>query len=136
MSQDWKPGDPLPKAEDAEIDPHKFEEYSMNPNNPSNQGKWMAFAAIGYDVQNAEARKAATDDVIRQLREGLGNAPAVKGQTSIYGFRFQVRVRIRGLNKREGTLVTHWQIDNGKEIPRLITNWLEVNKREEDNNES
>ncbi|MBN3911412.1 MAG: hypothetical protein HWQ35_34215 [Nostoc sp. NMS1] len=136
MSQDWNPGDPLPKAEDAEIDSRKFEEYSMNPNNPGNQGKWMAFAAIGYDIQNLEARNAATGDVIRQLREGLGNAPAVKGQRSIYGFRFQVRVRIQGLNKREGTLVTHWQIDNGKEIPRLITNWLEVNKREEDSNES
>ncbi|MEH2047382.1 DUF6883 domain-containing protein [Nostoc sp.] len=136
MSQDWKPGDPLPKAKDAEIDPHKFEEYSMNPNNLSNQGKWMAFAAIGYNVQNAEARKAATVDVIRQLREGLGNAPAVKGQTSIYSFRFQVKVRIQGLNKREVTLVTNWQIDNGKEIPRLITNWLEVKQPEEDNNES
>ncbi|MEH2166501.1 MAG: DUF6883 domain-containing protein [Nostoc sp.] len=89
-----------------------------------------------YDVQNAEARKAATEDVIRQLREGLTNAPAVKGQTSIYGFRFQLRMRIRGLNKTEGTLVTNWQIDNGKEIPRLITNWLLVNQSKQDNNES
>lgn len=32
MSQDWNLGDPLPKAEDAEIDPRKFEEYSLNPN--------------------------------------------------------------------------------------------------------
>ncbi len=117
MSQDWKPGDPLPKAEDAEIDPRKFEEYSMNPNNPGNQGKWMAFVAIGYDVQNAELRNAATGDVIRQLREGLANAPAIKGQTSIYGFRFQVRVRIRGLNKREGTLVTTGRLIMERRFP-------------------
>lgn len=26
----------------------------------------------------------------------------------------------------EGTLVTTWQIDNDLDVPRLITNWLEV----------
>lgn len=100
----------------------------MNPNNPANQGKWMAFAAIGYDVQSAESRNAATQDVLNQLRQRLANAPATQGQTSIYGLRFQVRVRIQGLNGREGTLVTNWQIDNGKNVPRLITNWLEVDQ--------
>ena len=128
MCQDWNLGEPLPKAQDAEIDPRKFEEYSINPNNSGNQGKWMAFSAIGYDVQTTEGRNAAAYDVIKQLRSELANTPAIPGHTSIYGLRFQVRVRIRGLNGREGTLVTNWQIDRGKEIPRLITNWLEVDK--------
>ena len=52
MYDDWTPGQPLPMAENAQIDPRKFEEYSMNPNNPANQGKWMAFAALGYDVES------------------------------------------------------------------------------------
>ncbi|MFE1744903.1 DUF6883 domain-containing protein [Coleofasciculus sp. H7-2] len=128
MSQNWNSGDPLTRAQDAEIDPRKFEEYSMNPNNPANQRKWMAFAAIGYDVESAESRNAAAQDVINQLRQVLANVPATQGQTSIYGLRFQVRVRIQGLNGREGTLVTNWQIDNGKDVPRLITNWLEVDQ--------
>ncbi|MBW4508684.1 MAG: hypothetical protein KME64_19545 [Scytonematopsis contorta HA4267-MV1] len=128
MCQDWKPGDPLPKAEEAEIDPRKFEEYSFNPNNPSNQGKWMAFEAVGYDVQTNQGRQAGANDVIRQLREGLINTPAAQGQVSTYGVRFQVKVRIQGFNGREGTLVTSWQIDNGKDIPKLITNWLQVDK--------
>lgn len=88
----------------------------------------MAFAALGYDVQSADSRKAAAQDTINQLRQGLANAPATQGQTSMYGIRFQVRVRIQGLNWREGTLVTNWQIDTGKDVPRLITNWLEVDQ--------
>jgi len=128
MYQDWNLGESLPMAQDAEIDPRKFEQYSINPNNPANQGKWMAFVALGYDVQSAESRKAAAQNIINQLRQGISNAPATQGQNSRYGIRFQVRVRIQGLNGREGTLVTTWQIDNDKDVPRLITNWLEVDQ--------
>lgn len=128
MYQDWNAGDPLPRAQDAEIDSRKFEQYSMNPTNPTNQGKWMAFAAIGYDVENPQSRNAAAQDVINQLRQGLVNAPATQGQSTIYGLRFQVRVRVQGPNAGEGTLVTTWQIDNGRDVPRLITNWLEVHQ--------
>lgn len=98
----------------------------MNPNNPANQGKWMAFAVLGYDVQSTESRKAAAQNIINQLRQGLVNAAATEGQNSIYGIRFQVRVRVQGLNGRQGSLVTIWQIDNDKNVPKLITNWLEV----------
>lgn len=126
MDRDWNPNDPLSMAEGAQIAPRKFEEYSMNPNNPVNQGKWMAFAALGYDVQSIESRKAAAQNIINQLRQGLVNAAATQGQNSIYGIWFQVRVRIQGLNGRQGSLVTIWQIDNDKNVPKLITNWLEV----------
>ena len=127
MSQDWNPGESLPMADNAEIDPRKFEEYSMNPNNPANQGKWMAFAVLGYDVESTQSRQAAAQNIIKQLRQGLVNAPAIQGQNSIYGIRFQVQVRIFGVNGRVGNLMTIWQIDNDKNVPRLITNWLEVN---------
>lgn len=63
MCQNWNPGNPLPNAEDAEIDIRKFEQYSMDPNNPRNKGKWTAFAAIGYDVQSLNGRHAGAQDV-------------------------------------------------------------------------
>ncbi len=44
---DWKPGDPLPEAQNARIDSKKFYEYSMNPDHPQNKGKWKAFEQIG-----------------------------------------------------------------------------------------
>lgn len=128
MCQNWNPGDPLPRAQDAEIDPRKFAEYSMNPNNPKNKGKWMAFAAIGYDMESSQSRSAAAQDVINQLRQSLSNAPATEDQSSVFGVRFQVMVQIKGPNGGEGTLVTKWQIDNSRDIPRLITNWLKVSQ--------
>jgi len=87
MSQNWNPGNPLPKAEDAQIDIRKFEQYSMDPNNLKNGGKWTAFAAIGYDVQSLEGRRAGAQDVINQLRAKLTNAPATTSEASIYGDR-------------------------------------------------
>jgi hypothetical protein len=38
MSISWKEGDPLPNADQAEIDLRKFTDYSLQPNNPQNQG--------------------------------------------------------------------------------------------------
>ncbi|MBD2021648.1 hypothetical protein H6F43_15820 [Leptolyngbya sp. FACHB-36] len=124
----WQSRDPLPNAQAVEIDLRKFEDYSMNPGNPGNQGKWVTFAAVGYDVQNPQNRIAAAQDVVTQLRQQLSKTPATQGQSNRYGPRFEVRVVIRGANGREGTLVTIWQLDRGTEIPRLITNWLEVHQ--------
>ena len=35
--ENWKPGDPLPNADTAQINPAKFEKYSLDPENPA---KW------------------------------------------------------------------------------------------------
>jgi hypothetical protein len=122
----WKPGNPLPNAENAEIDLRKFSEYSMNPDNSQNQGKWIAFNAIGYDVRTAESREAAAQTLIDQLRQSFLEAPANPGKLNPYGIRFNVASTIQGSNGRQGVLRTVWQVDRGKETPRLITNWLEV----------
>lgn len=89
MYDDWTPGQPLPKAENAQIDPRKFEEYSMNRNNPANQRKWMAFAALGYDVESIQSRQAAAQNIINQLRQGLAKAPATKVKIVSMGFGFR-----------------------------------------------
>lgn len=68
----------------------------------------------------------AAEEIIRQLRQSLPDTPAIQTAQSPHGLRFQVRVAIQGLNGQRGSLVTGWQIDTGKEIPKLITNWLEV----------
>lgn len=121
---------------EPEIDPRKFVEYSMNPNHSQNQGKWIAFAALGYDVQSIEGRSAATQDVIAQLRQRFATAPSIPGQNTPWGSRFQRRIRIQGPNGKEGDLVTSWQLDLEESNPRLITNWLEVYPEEMINNES
>ena len=119
---------PLSNEDKAQIDPAKFEKYSMDPNNPQNKGKWEAFQKLGYDVENEEGRAEATQDVMTQLREELPNYPAVLEKVTGYGPRFRVDIPIRGPNGSEGTLATIWQYDSGSTSPRMITNWLEVHK--------
>jgi hypothetical protein len=126
MEREWEFGQALPNVQEAEIDARKFQQYSLNPENPNNQGKWIAFVAIGYDVNSSQGRQTATEDIINQLRTKLSNLPATQEEPSIYGLRFEVQVTIRGLNGKEGNLITKWQIDRGKTKPRLISNWLKV----------
>ncbi|MBW4618961.1 MAG: hypothetical protein KME17_06340 [Cyanosarcina radialis HA8281-LM2] len=136
MDPEWEGGQTLPNVEEAEIDVRKFEQYSLNPENPNNQGKWMAFAAIGYEVNSPQGRQIATEDIIEQLRTKLPHLLATQEEPSIYGLRFEVQVTIRGLNGKEGNLITKWQIDRGKTKPRLISNWLKFPQSREMENES
>lgn len=122
--------------QEPEIDPRKFVEYSMNPSHPDNRGKWMAFAALGYDVQSLAGRTTAAQNIIIQLRQGFPTAPSTPGKTTTWGSRFQLRIKIQGLNGRQGDLITNWQIDQDKNTPRLITNWLEVYQEREPNYDS
>jgi hypothetical protein len=124
----WEPGKPLPNAQEAKIDRAKFEKYSMDPNNPKNEGKWEAFEAIGYNVHNELERNVGAQDVIAQLRSQLSNAPASAGKANPFGRGFEVMVEINGPNGKAGTLVTLWQIDVDDTIPRLISNWLKVRR--------
>jgi hypothetical protein len=126
MSISWREGEPLPNADQAEIDLRKFTNYSLRPDNPQNQGKWMGFAMIGYSVETPEGRQIATQDIIQQIRQILPDAPAYKSKNNPYGMRLKVTIRIKGFNGQQGNLITIWQIDQDKNIPRLITNWLEV----------
>lgn len=128
MDQNWQSGNPLPMAKFAEIDPRKFTEYSMNPLNPNNQGKWQAFQALGYPIDSLQDRQATTQLIITQIRSRLEQIPATLDEPSPYGIRFTVIIPVMGLNERQGKLITKWQIDNNRTIPRLITNWLQVLK--------
>jgi hypothetical protein len=125
---EWRPGDPLPQAPSAAIDEAKFLRYSMDPNNPSNEGKWKAWSQLGYDVDDLSNRASAADDVTRQVREQLDRLPATEGAQSMFGRRFEVEIPIVGPNGRPGTLFTAWQVDPGSATPRMITNWLKVHR--------
>ncbi|GAP97377.1 DUF6883 domain-containing protein [Leptolyngbya sp. NIES-2104] len=122
----WTSGDPLPNAENAEIDPRKFVEYSMSPDNPNNQGKWIAFEALGYPLHPKEDRTIAAQMIIEQLKQAILTAPATSGKLNSHGQRFTVSINLQGLNQRQGQLVCVWQIDHNRDVPRLITTWLEV----------
>ena len=122
------PGKPLPEAPSAAIDDAKFLRYSMDPGNPNNNGKWKAWSQLGYDVDDLTNRAAASEDVIRQVRDQLDRLPAREGKSSDFGRRFEVEIPITGPNGRSGTLFTVWQFDKGSTTPRMITNLLKVHQ--------
>lgn len=127
-SPNWKEGDPLPNVDKAEFDKAKFEQYSLNPDHPDNNGKWQGFEQLGYDVHSEAGRRAGAEDVSRQLREELPTSPATRDRETSYGQRYEVRSDITGPNGGDGTLVSVWQVDNGCDNPRMITNWAEVHR--------
>lgn len=122
----WKPGQPLPNAENATIDPRKFESYSMDPGNLRAGRKPEAFAKLGYDVQGG--RNAAAADIGRQIRAHLERARAFDPAMSEHGARISVEVVVTGPNGRKGTLFTRWQYDHGTNVPKLITNYVKVHQ--------
>jgi hypothetical protein len=94
----------------------------MDPGNPNNGGKWQAWSKIGFDVDTAAGRQAATDAILPQPRAQLGSLPATPSGATQWGNRLEVDAII-GRPAGKGTLKTFWQVENG--IPRMITNWLE-----------
>lgn len=84
MSINWTEGEPLPNANQAQIDLRKFTNYSLQPDNPQNQGKWIGFAMIGYPVETAEGRQIATQDIVQQIRRNLYYTPAYKSNWRFY----------------------------------------------------
>jgi hypothetical protein len=120
--------DHLPNAERANVDLAKFRDYSMNREHPQNDGKWKAWADLGYSIDSPEDRAAAAKDVSAQLSAQLAAASATLTSKTQYGPRIEVRTEVVGPNGRTGTLVTLWQYDSGLDTPRLVTNWLKTHK--------
>ena len=80
--------DVLPNLELAEIDERKFSEYSLNPGHPDNRGKAEGWRALGYDVDNPQARqKAARELRDLTLDELLANGKVAEVKDDSYGPR-------------------------------------------------
>ena len=126
--------DVLPNLEMAEIDERKFSEYSLNPGHPDNRGKADGWRALGYDVDNPQARqKAARELRDLTLDELLANGKVAEVKDDSYGSRPRVISGITGPNGKNATLVTCWLIEerSGTAVPRLITTWVQPHRDKE-----
>lgn len=126
--------DVLPNLEMAEIDERKFSGYSLNPDHPDNRGKADGWRALGYDVDNPQARqKAARELRDLTLDELLANGKVAEVREDSYGQRPRVISGITGPNGKNATLVTCWLIEDrsGTAVPRLITTWVQPHRDKE-----
>lgn len=116
----------------AVVDIEKFRDYSMNPEHPKNGGKHLAFEALGYVLAKPCDRERAARAVIEQLLNAVQRGQTPTQRDSQWGVRYDTATVIKGPNGRCGTLRAAWQEEPGSVAPRLITNWLELHKEEQE----
>ena len=105
----------LPNLEKAEIPSSKLSGYALNMNHPTGRSKAIAFRdALGYTISNEEELKEA-------IRSGLNKWKANARPRTQHGQPYEVKMLITGANGKVATVKTAWQIDNGKDTPRLVS---------------
>jgi hypothetical protein len=106
----------------------------MNPGHPDNQGKAEGWRALGYDVDNRQARQEAARELRDlTLEELLANGKVAEVRDDSYGSRPRIISGITGPNGKNATMVTCWLIEDrsGTAIPRLITTWVQPHRDKE-----
>jgi hypothetical protein len=126
--------DVLPNLDRAELDERKLSEYSLNPGHPQNHGKAEGWRALGYDVDDPQARREAASEVRGAvLGELLANGKVDQSRDTPYGTTHKVLSGVSGPNGKDATLVTCWLIDNQADTghPKLTTVWVQPHRDKE-----
>ena len=96
----------------------KFVEY---PDNINAKGKAKAYErALGFNRDNAQ-------ELICQIEEAVKNesvSPISISKTD-FGAKYKYRIPVKGANGQIKNVIAVYQIDNGSQIPRMITNYVE-----------
>lgn len=109
--------DALPRASEALLPPEKVVGYALNTAHESGSHKARVFArALGFSADNA-------DELVRAIRDGLPQFPAIKRRFDKYGQRYQVDVPVTG---PVGTAIvrTAWIIRTPAGAPSLTSMYV------------
>lgn len=124
----------IPNLRAAEIDEHKFSDYTMNPQHPANGGRAEGWRALGYRVDDLDARQEAAADLSDLIKDHLlwdGMVDEVR--ETAYGSHYKVLNGFIGPNDRHATLVTCWRVADPGEVgyPQLVTTWVQPHRDRE-----
>ena len=101
----------------------KLMTYALNPNHERGQHKALVFnSALGYNANNAELLEI-------ELRKELPLFRATSRGNSGYGEKFDVKLLLNGVNGNRQPVTTGWQYDTDTKEPRLLTIYVDENKR-------
>ena len=104
----------MPNAEDAVVDRDKITSYLLNPAHPDNGGKAAFFLALGFRSGDWQPLAAA-------LRTLAGEVPVAKEMESTHGLKYILEGKIETPSGKRPTVRTIWIVDQGRDIPRLVT---------------
>jgi hypothetical protein len=103
----------LPNRVLSIIAQEKLTEYVLNSRHKRGGTKARLLAQFGYTVQNWRRFEA-------DIRHGL-DAEVDLVRPTEYGMRYEIRMVLQTPLGVPLTVRTIWQIDDGREVPRLIT---------------
>ncbi len=100
---------------EAVIPDEKIAGYSLNMNHKSGRDKAIAFQKyLGYNIGNQE-------QLIAEIRKGIKENIATERKTTEHGRPFEVVINMKGANGKYAKVKSGWIIDEGKDIPRLVS---------------
>jgi len=103
----------LPNSALAIIAQEKLTEYLLNTRHKRGGTKARLLAQFGYTIQNWRRLEA-------DIRGGLETEVDIVRPTE-YGTRYEIRMTLQTPLGVPFTVRIIWQIDDGSEVPRLIT---------------
>ncbi|MDZ4720851.1 MAG: hypothetical protein SH847_20530 [Roseiflexaceae bacterium] len=104
----------IPNAAQALIDQEKMVAYLLNPDHQRGGSKAALLMSFGYS--SADWRQLADALRLDHLSQDI-----LRVRETLYGSRYEIRALLRTPIGRPLMLRSVWQIDNGTDIPRLIT---------------
>jgi len=104
----------LPNRERAVIAPDKLTEYLLNVEHERGGTKARLLAQFGYNHDNWRQLDA---DIRRYHLDAETDAE----RRTLYGMRYEIRAPLQTPNSRTLMIRTIWKIDEGTDVPRLIT---------------
>ena len=111
----------MPNHQKAITPKEKFLDYSLDYDNPNSRGKAEAYEkTLGYNKDNADGLIKQIEDAIRE--EIISPIETTKSE---FGTKYKYRIPIKGVNGQIKNVIAVYQIDEGTEIPRMITNYVE-----------
>ncbi len=104
----------LPNRERAMIAPDKLSAYLLNPSHKRGGTKARLLIQFGYSSTNWHQLEA-------DIRAYHLQADVTGARQTLYGMRYEIHAPLQTPTGQTLTLRTIWQIDDGKDYPRLIT---------------
>lgn len=113
----------MPNASRAATPEDKFVNYLLNPDHKEGQHKAHVIESVlGFDRTNWSE---FSDKIFREVQK----SPVSTITTTKHGTKYKVPVIVYGKKGRFLRLNTVWQIDNGSNVPRLVTATFDKKKK-------
>jgi len=104
----------MPNSHLVEIAEAKVAGYLLNSGHPDGASKAAFFCGLGYSQSDWQRLRRALAELAH-----AGLVRAIK--TTRHGVKYIVDGELKALRGGSATLRTIWIIDNGSEVPRLVT---------------